>query len=376
MKDVRLVQLAKTLVNHSIELQETEKVMISGSNIAKPLIKEVIREVYRVGGVPFLDLREEDMMVEIAKKATRDQLEVEKGWYAKKVEDVDAFIHIRAEENDAEMSDIPSEVLQMAGEVMQEVDQVMINQRKWVLINYPTPAAAQKARMSSEKFEDYLLEVCSLDYKKLAEAQKALQELMENTDKVRIVAPDTDLSFSIKDIPKVASHGKRNVPDGEIFTSPVKESVNGTISFNTPCPYRGVTFNNVSLTFKDGKIVDAVADETEKINEIFDLDEGARYIGEFAIGLNPLINKPMGEILFDEKINGSIHFTPGQAYENADNGNRSMVHWDMVLILREEYGGGELYFDDQLVQKNGKFVIDSLKQLNPEEFLKEPVEAV
>lgn len=175
--------------------------------------------------------------------------------------------------------------------------------------------------------------------KKWSKAQQPLKELMERSDRVRIVSPGTDLTFSIKGIPAVKCAGENNIPDGEVFTAPVKDSVNGTITYNTPCPYRGTVFNNVSLTFKDGKIVEATADNSDKINEIFETDEGARFVGEFAIGVNPMILHPMGDILFDEKIAGSIHFTPGEAYEDADNGNRSSVHWDMVLIQRPEYGG-------------------------------------
>ncbi|WP_221563414.1 aminopeptidase [Alkalihalobacillus sp. TS-13] len=369
MKDERLVRLANTLVNHSLELQKDQAVLITGSVVAKPLMKEIIREVYKVGGKPFLELQDDELTVEIAKSSNEASVEILKGWLEKKIEDVDALIHIRAINNDAEMSEVPSDVMQLHGKVMKPVHDVLTNQRNWVLLDYPTSAGAQKAKMGTERYEDYVFEVCGIDYEMLAERQKALQNLMERTEKVRIVAPNTDLTFSIKDIPVVASHGKRNIPDGEIFTAPVKDSVNGTITYNTPCPYRGVTYNNVSLTLKDGKIVDAVADNTEKLNEILDSDEGARYIGEFAIGMNPLINTPVGNILFDEKINGSIHFTPGLAYDSADNGNRSMVHWDMVLILREEYGGGELYFDNQLIQKDGLFVLDELKPLNPDQLL-------
>ena len=179
------------------------------------------------------------------------------------------------------------------------------------------------------------------------------------------------MTFSIKGIPAVPCAGECNIPDGEVFTAPVRESVNGTIQYNTPSPYQGTVFNNVKLEFKDGKIVNATADnDIEKLNEIFNTDEGAKFIGEFAIGVNPLIKHPMGDILFDEKIDGSFHFTPGQAYEGeADNGNRSAIHWDLVLIQRPEYGGGSIYFDDVLIRENGRFVIKELECLNPENLI-------
>ena len=239
------------------------------------------------------------------------------------------------------------------------------------ILNYPTKALAQKAKMSLEQFEDFLLDVCLVDYSKMNEAMKNLKSLMERTDKVRITAPGTDLTFSIKGLQAVPCAGDCNIPDGEVFTAPVRESVNGVIQYNTPSPYQGTVFNNVRLEFKDGKIINASADnDQDKLNEIFNTDEGARYVGEFAIGVNPLIKHPMGDILFDEKIDGSLHFTPGQAYEGeADNGNRSAIHWDLVLIQRPEYGGGAIYFDDVLVRENGRFVLPELECLNPENLL-------
>ncbi len=235
--------------------------------------------------------------------------------------------------------------------MMRPVSDFYVNNRRWVLLNYPTPALAQKAKMSTAKFTDFLFQVCSVDYDKMASAQKHLKDLMEKTDQVQLKGPGTDLTFSIKGIPAIPCAGEANVPDGEVFTAPIRNSVNGRITFNTPCPYRGFTFHNVSLVFEEGKIIEATADQTEKLNDILNTDEGARYIGEFAIGMNPYIQHPMGDILFDEKIDGSLHFTPGQAYEEADNGNRSSIHWDMVLIQRPEYGGGEIYFDGVLFEK-------------------------
>ena len=186
------------------------------------------------------------------------------------------------------------------------------------------------------------------------------------TDEVHIVGKGTDLRFSIKDIPVIPCAGEKNIPDGECFTAPVRDSVNGTIHFNTPTIYQGTTFTDVRLRFENGKIVEASANHTEKLNEILDTDEGARYIGEFSIAFNPHITTPMLDILFDEKIAGSLHITPGKAYEVADNGVRSAVHWDMVMIQRPEYGGGEIYFDGELIRKDGQFVIPALAPLNPE----------
>ena len=195
---------------------------------------------------------------------------------------------------------------------------------------------------------------------------KPLAALMNDTDRVRIVGPGTDLSFSIRGISTVACSGAHNIPDGEVFTCPVRDSVQGHVQFKAPTIYQGTALDSLRLAFKNGRVVDATGNNTTRINEILDTDDGARFIGEFALGFNPFILEPMRDILFDEKIAGSFHFTPGQAYEEADNGNRSQVHWDLVCIQRPDYGGGEIYFDDKLVRKDGTFVLDELKALNPE----------
>ena len=223
---------------------------------------------------------------------------------------------------------------------------------------------AQLAGMSTEAFEDFYFDVCTLDYRKLQPGMKALKGLMEKTNRVLIKGPDTDLSFSIRGIPAVICGGDRNIPDGEVFTAPVKDSVEGQITFNAPSIYQGTAFDGVRLEFKRGKVVDASSNETEKLKKILDSDPGARYIGEFSLGFNPRVFQPMRDILFDEKIAGSFHFTPGQAYEEANNGNRSQVHWDMVSIQRPDYGGGEIYFDGKLIRKDGQFLPKQLRTLN------------
>jgi aminopeptidase len=231
---------------------------------------------------------------------------------------------------------------------------------------------AQMAGMSTEAFEDYFFKVCTLDYSRMKSGMKALKALMENTDQVRIKGPGTDLTFSIKGISAIACGGQHNIPDGEVFSCPVRDSVEGHVQFNAPTIYQGTAFDSVRLAFKKGKVVEASANNTERLNAILDSDEGARYIGEFALGFNPYIQEPMRDILFDEKIAGSFHFTPGQAYERADNGNRSQVHWDLVCIQRPEYGGGEIYFDHQLVRKDGLFVPKEIQALNPEHLVGQP----
>jgi aminopeptidase len=227
---------------------------------------------------------------------------------------------------------------------------------------------AQLAGMSTEAFEDFYFNVCTLDYEKLQPGMKALKQLMESTDKVQIKGPGTNLRFSIKGIPAIICGGDRNIPDGEVFTAPVKNSVEGHVTFNAPTIYQSIAFDGIRLDFKKGKIVKATSNQTEKLNKILNSDAGARYVGEFSFGFNPYVLEPMRDILFDEKIAGSFHFTPGQAYEEADNGNRSQVHWDMVSIQRKSYGGGEIYCDGEVIRRDGEFLPKELRSLNRSNF--------
>ena len=371
MRDPRLEKLAKTLLEYSNKVEAGQHVLIKGNILAKPLIKELIKHTYRIGAYPHTEILDDEIGRELSLGNTEERMEKVTGWNLEKYKDIDAFISVFADENDSEYSDVPTEIKVMQARVGRPVSNLIVNTKQWVLLNYPTPSLAQKAKMSLEQFEDFLLDVCLVDYSKMNEAMKNLKALMERTDKVHITGPGTDLTFSIKGLQAIPCAGDCNIPDGEVFTAPVRESVNGIIQYNTPSPYQGTVFNNVKLEFKDGKIINATADnDVERLNEIFNTDEGARYVGEFAIGVNPLIKHPMGDILFDEKIDGSLHFTPGQAYEGeADNGNRSAIHWDLVLIQREEYGGGSIYFDDVLIRENGRFVLPELECLNPENLI-------
>jgi aminopeptidase len=244
--------------------------------------------------------------------------------------------------------------------------EVRVPRTKWVVLRWPTPSMAQQAKMSTDAFEDYYFSVCNLDYRKMSQAMEPLKRLMEKTDKVQIEGPGTNLEFSIANMKAVPCDGRLNIPDGEVYTAPVRESVNGTIRYNTRSLYLGTEFSDISFEIEKGRIVDASGQPADRLREILDSDDGARYFGEFAIGVNPHVTQPMLDTLFDEKIAGSIHFTPGNAYDDADNGNRSQVHWDLVLIQTPEWGGGTIHFDGKLIRKDGLFVPRNLKPLNPE----------
>ena len=276
-----------------------------------------------------------------------------------------AYIAIRGSANISENSDVPGDRMQLYSRILRPVQDYRVNKTRWCVLRWPTPSMAQAAGMSTEAFEDLYFDVCTMDYAKMARAMVPLEQRMKRADKVRLISPGTDLTFSIKGIGAKMCKGDRNIPDGEVFSCPVKKSVNGVIQFNTPTLYSGTKFENVRLEFKDGKVVKAAANNSKRLNEILDTDAGARYVGEFSLGFNPYILNPMCDILFDEKIAGSLHFTPGQAYEECDNGNRSAVHWDMVLIQRPEWGGGEVWFDGELIRKDGIFLTKDLKPLNP-----------
>ncbi len=362
----KIKNLSETIVKYSLKVQENDRVLITaGSSRTNELVKELIKQIVAEKGIPFVRYIDSDIDSLLTELTTENRIREIKKQKQFDVDNFDCFINIRYLTNDYVSKNVPSDIRRKIGEATEESDDIRINERRWVLLNYPSHLDAYKAKMTNEEFYDYSLDVMNVDYAAMREMVKPLRELMEKTDKVRIVAPNTDITFSIKDIPVIPCCGTANIPDGEIYTAPVKDSVNGVITYNTPSPYQGNVFYNVSLTFENGKITKCTCNgDNQKLEEIFNTDEGARYIGEFAIGLNPMILDPMGDILFDEKIIGSIHFTPGRAYRDAYNGNKSAIHWDMVLIEREEYGGGELYFDDQLIRKNGLFVLPELEHLN------------
>jgi aminopeptidase len=364
MHDERFDKLAKLLVEYSVRLKRNETVLIEGFDIPDEMIVALVRAVRNVGGIPFAQVHSTRVNRALALEASDRQLDLVASHELARMKKMNAYIAVRGSHNITELSDVPADKMQLIGRKMRPVQDQRVKKTKWVVLRWPTPSMAQLAGMSTEAFEDFYFDVCTLDYRKLLPGMRALKGLMEKTDRVEIKGPGTDLTFSIKAIPAVICGGDRNIPDGEVFTAPVKDSVEGQITFNAPSIYQGTAFDGVGLEFKQGKIVDATGNETGKLNKILNSDPGARYIGEFSLGFNPRVFQPMRDILFDEKIAGSFHFTPGQAYEEADNGNRSQVHWDMVSIQRPDYGGGEIYFDGKLIRKDGKFLPKQLRTLN------------
>ncbi len=369
MKDSRYTQLAKVLVSHSCRVTPGDKVLIEAFDVPTDFTVELIRTVAEAGGLPLVSTYQVPVLRALYNTATEEQMTLLGTVERARMEAVQCYIGVRGSHNIAEMSDVPKEKMELYEKHWWHPvhSDVRVKKTRWVVLRWPSPSMAQAAGMSTQAFEDFYFKVCAeVDYAQMAEAMKPLHALMDKTDRVRITGQGTDLTFSKKGIATIPCAGEANIPDGEIFTCPIKDSVNGTIQYNCETLYRGTIFNNIKLTFKDGKIIEATAgSDTAKLNEILDADEGARYIGEWSLAFNPHILKPMKDILFDEKIAGSFHLTPGQAYEEADNGNRSQVHWDMVCIQRPEYGGGEIYFDDVLIRKDGLFTLPELAALNP-----------
>jgi aminopeptidase len=368
MTDPRISVLAKNLINYSCQVQPGEKILIEAIGLESPLIKEIIKEAYRAGGIPFVTIKDRSIDRTLLMEVTEEQLKLMAKYETIRMNDMQAYIGVRSGNNAAELSDVPAEKMELYARLFSnEVHtKIRVRNTKWVVLRYPTPAMAQSANMSTEAFEDFYFNVCNLDYSKMSRAMNPLVELMNKTDQVKIVGPGTNLTFSIKGIPTIKCDGERNIPDGEVYTAPIKDSVNGYISYNTPTIYQGFTYENIRFKFVNGQIVEATANDTEKINKVLDTDEGARFTGEFALGLNPYINKAIKDTLFDEKIAGSFHLTPGNSYDECPNGNQSAIHWDLVCIQTPEYGGGEIYFDGVLVRKDGRFILPELQVLNPE----------
>ena len=367
--DSRNQVLAKNLVNYSCKLKKGEKVLIELKGFdGLELASLVVEEAYKAGALPFMRIYNERTDRALLMNVTREQLELSAEADSLLMKNMQAYIGIRAAANISELADVPARNLELNSVLYNSVvhSDIRVKKTKWVVLRYPNASMAQLSNMSVDAFTDYYYNVCNLDYGKMSAAMDPLKAMMDRADSVRITGPGTDLSFSIKGVGSVKCDGEMNIPDGEIYTAPVRDSINGTLRYNTSSLHEGFLYTDIEFEFRNGKIVRASCNDTERINKALDTDEGARYIGEFAIGVNPYITKPMLDTLFDEKIAGSFHFTPGRCYDDAPNGNESAVHWDIVCIQTPEHGGGEIYFDGRLIRKDGRFVPHELQGLNAE----------
>ena len=365
MTDPRYPKLAKLLVEYSTALKKGDKVLLDMIDVPDEFTVALIRAARDAGAIPAVEVRRTRVSRELLRGTSEPHAGLVRDLELARMKKMQAYIAVRGSANANENADVPSDLMALYSRITRPVLNYRVNKTRWCVLRWPTPSMAQGAGMSTEAFEDLYFDVCTMDYRRMARAMVPLEKRMKKANRVEIKGPGTDLTFSIKGIGAKMCRGDRNIPDGEVFSCPVKTSINGRIQFNTPTLYTGTKFENVCLEFKEGKVIKATSNNTKRLNEILDTDPGARYTGEFSLGFNPYIQNPMCDILFDEKIAGSLHLTPGQAYEECDNGNRSAVHWDMVLIQRPEWGGGEIWFDGELIRKDGLFVPSDLKPLNP-----------
>jgi aminopeptidase len=366
MRDKRNETLAHMLLTYSVDLQPGEKLMLEvRGQETLDLAREIIKQATQLGGVPFWYYNDRSLTRAWVQGASEAQMEAYGQLHLKLMKEMDAWLLLHAPDNPFDLADVDGKQLQLyqrlyAGPVHLEE---RVKNTKWCILNYPTNSLAQLAEMSKEGFEDFYYDVCCLDYAAMSRAMDPLVVRMEQADEIRVVSPGTELTLSIQGIPAVKCDGKENVPDGEVFTAPVRESVNGYITFNIPALERGIVFHDIRLEFRQGRVVEASCQgSTAVLNEILDTDEGARYVGEFALGVNPMITRAVKDALFDEKLAGSLHLALGQCGQEAPNGNQSAIHWDIVLVQTEAYGGGEIYFDGELIRKDGRFVDHELEQ--------------
>ncbi len=365
----KIEKLTSNLLDHSVKLKKGEKVLIEmiGTDCSD-LACELIKQAKQIGAIPVFNIIDYKVLKELLLNCNEEAIKEYAKYDLEKMKNVDAYIGIRSA-NPKDLDGISKQSMEIYNKFYQTPVhfEERVKHTKWCILRYPNEWMANLAKMSIEEFTDFFYNVCTINYDKMEKAMEQLKQLLTNTKKVHIKGPGTDLTFSVEGIPAEKYFGTYNIPDGEVASCPTKFSSNGYITYNTETVYNGITFNNIYFELKDGKIIKAEAgDKTKELNEILDTDEGARYIGEFAFGLNPYIEKPIGDTLFDEKVKGSFHFTPGDAIIESDNGNKSAIHWDLVCIQTPEYGGGEIYFDDILVRKDGRFVLPELKKSNPE----------
>jgi aminopeptidase len=356
MADPRIKKLAKVLVGHSLNVKRGESVMIAASSeVAKPLVLEVYREVLKAGGNPLLSVGFEEaanIFLEEANSAQLKHLPKTKLYEARNIE---CFVSIRAPLNKKSLSRTDPKKSGIRAKAMRPISNTIVNKTRWVLTNFPTNALAQEADMSLAEYEDFLYGATNIDWKKVKKEEMTLKRVLDKGKVVRIVGPETDLTLSIAGRKAIPCYGDRNMPDGEVFLSPVENSAEGYIYYEMPAIYQGREVTGIRLKFKKGKVVEASADKNEEfLIATLDTDPGARFLGELGIGVNYGIKDCTKDILFDEKIGGTVHLAVGKSYEEAGGKNKSAIHWDMIKDLRKK---GTLFIDGKAIQKNGRFLI-------------------
>jgi aminopeptidase len=366
----RYAPFAELLVGYSTKTRRGDVVIIEVFDVESGMVEALIERVHAAGAHPIVWQKSWDTLRTLLRGATSKEIDIIAGAELRQMKQADVYVSIRASRNTEELGGVPDNGLALfqrrwLGPVHYAH---RVHHTRWCSAKWPSNTAARAAGMNYETFVEFFFSAClNVDYHGMQEAMKPLVELMQKTDRVKIVGPGTDVEFSIRGIPAVPCAGDRNIPDGEIFTAPVLRSVNGQIEYNVQSAYQGKNFSKVRLFLRDGRIeeFDCADGDRGALSSIFNTDEGSRYIGEFAFGVNPFLTRPINDTMFDEKMTGTIHLTPGNSYRSAFNGNQSSIHWDLVLDQRSSAGGGEIYFDDMLIRRDGLFVLPTLEGLNP-----------
>lgn len=367
MIDIRLARLADTIIDYSLNIQPGERVLIESSKNCSEMLKYMIRKIADRGAIPLVQLNETTLRASLITNGSVEQFKLMEKHQRSILSDVDVYINMLDSDNSFDMSSVPSDKRKIYQEYyFKPINfEIIIPNKRWITVEYPSVAAANRFCMNSNEFEDYFFKAVNCDYADLSRKMNKLKELMDKTKSIKISALETEFYLETGGNPAAICDGKINIPDGEIFLGPKPDSASGEIKFNTPSKYMGSIFNDLKLTFVNGKLIKAITSSNQKkLDEIVNTDEGSRFIGEFAIGTNSSITVPTNNIIFDEKICGSFHIALGASHHLSDNGNVSAIHWDIVQMLTKKYGGGSIYFDNELIQKDGIFVTEELKQLN------------
>ena len=366
----RITKLAENILCNSVKLKKGEIIYLESFGAStKDLLNELIRVTTKIGATPFYFYNDTAFIRSSIEGASAAQIQKYTDLHKDLMEKADCYVAVRGYDDMFALSDVNDKDQERYSKIFgkQVHMQTRLPKTRWCVLRYPNAAMAAMSRMSLKGFEDFYFDACLLDYQKMGKAMKPLKKLMDKTSEVHIKGKDTDLRFSLKGQKSIICDGKMNIPDGEVYTAPVKDSINGYVQFNTDTTHNGVFFSNIRLEFKNGKIVKGTSmANNDKFQKILDIDAGSRYMGEFALGVNPYITHPILDILFDEKICGSFHMAIGNSYEDeTNNGNVSSIHWDLVKIQTKEQGGGEIWFDGKLIRKDGLFVLPELEGLNP-----------
>ncbi|MDD6212905.1 MAG: aminopeptidase [Clostridiales bacterium] len=371
-KKEKMEILAKTLVNISCEVKPGDRVLVEYDNIeeAGDLAALIVREIYKNGGIPFAEIRDLQMEQELVRGCTREQLAARRIWESSRLREMDGCICLKSSEEPEGWETVPMTRRELYLSLYQKrIQDIRSQKTRWVTLFLPNRRNQEYFGGNSWELLDYYCNACNINYKRLRKAMKSLVKYMNRTSQVHITGPGTDLSFSIEGMNAIPCAGEHNMPDGEVYTAPVIDSAEGWICFNVPTVYRGRILEHVTLHFHRGKVTDIHADGGFPEKEDFLNDPGAVCLGEFALGLNPVIDRPLIDSLFDEKAGGSFHLALGNAYANADNGSRSQIHWDLVCLQTPQWGGGEISFDGVKIRQDGRFQIEELLCCNPENLI-------